>query len=239
MKESENLHANHRARMRERFLNGGADTMQDHELLEMLLYYAIPRQNTNPTAHMLLNRFQQLDKLFAASPSELKQVEGVGEMVAVLMKLVFELHKRMTRGAHPQEQTYTTYDEIGEYLLDQFVGEQAEQLMLILLDKKGRIDRSVFISEGTADFTAFDLKKIVESLSSKAAVRAVLAHNHPSGVAVPSYEDHQVTIDCEEVCALLGIELFEHFVVTEDTYVGIKRDRFGLKKNEAITEKNL
>lgn len=238
MKEPKNLHANHRARMRERFLNGGADTMQDYEILEMLLYHAIPRQNTNPTAHMLLDRFRQLDKLFAASPTEMKQVEGVGDTAAVLMQLVYELHKRMARKANLQA-TYQTYEEIGEYLLRQFAGVQTERMMLILFDKKGRIDRSVLISEGTADFTAFDLKKIVESLSSKAAVTAALAHNHPSGIAAPSYEDKMVTVNCSEACALLGIRLIDHYIVTEDGYIGVKHDRFGLKADEEISERML
>ena len=116
-------HALHRTRMRTRFLQAGAETFADHELLELLLYYAIPRRDTNATAHALLEHFGSFDKLFAASVAELTQVGGIGENAAVLLKTVFECYRRLT--VLPENETvFHTFEQIGDYLVKLYAGVQ-------------------------------------------------------------------------------------------------------------------
>lgn len=134
-KTAANPHTRHRERMRARFLDAGAEILQDHELLEMLLYYAIPRRDTNPIAHRLIERFGRLDKLFAASAAELMQVDGIGENAAVLLKTVFECHRRISSACDPNEM-FHSFEQIGDYLVKLYTGVETERLMLLLLDKK-------------------------------------------------------------------------------------------------------
>lgn len=226
-------HALHRSRMRERFLSAGAENLQDHELLELLLYYAIPRRDTNPVAHELLARFGSLDKLFSASVAELTQVGGIGENAAVLIKTVFECHRRINTACDPNE-TFHSFEQIGEYLVKLYTGVETERLMLILFDKKGRIDRSVVISEGTQELAPVKTKKIVASAVSSSAVYAALVHNHPSGTLAASYEDKSVTLEVGELLGSLDIRLIDHYIIADGNYIGVKHNCFEIGTRDKL-----
>ena len=135
-------HKMHRSRMRERIISSGSENLCDHELLEVLLYYSIPRKDTNALAHALIDHFGSIDKLFRASETELVSVPGIGEYSAVLLKTVFELHSRLNT-ASAKDKVFGTFEEIGEYFVKLFAGCDVEKCVLILFDKKGRIDRKV------------------------------------------------------------------------------------------------
>lgn len=223
--ESKNLHEMHRSRMRTRFCTTGAESLQDHELLEVLLYYALPRRDTNALAHEMLKRFGRLDKLFNASLEELIQINGIGERTAILLKTVFECHRRIENTVGP-EQELQLYDQIGEYLVKMYTGIQVEQMILLILDKKGHIVRTIQISEGTLDMVAVNKRKIVSSSLSASATFVVLAHNHPSGILVPSFEDKSITMELDELLKTLDIVLLDHFIIADGRYLGIKRELF-------------
>lgn len=223
--ESQNLHEMHRSRMRTRFCTTGADSLQDHELLEVLLYYALPRRDTNALAHEMLKRFGRLDKLFNASLEELIQINGIGERTAILLKTVFECHRRIENTVGP-EQELQLYDQIGEYLVKMYTGTQVEQMILLILDKKGHIVRTIQISEGTLDMVAVNKRKIVSCSLSASATFVVLAHNHPSGILVPSFEDKSITMELDELLKTLDIVLLDHFIIADGRYLGIKRELF-------------
>lgn len=232
-KTAVNPHTRHRERMRTRFLDAGAEILQDHELLEMLLYHAIPRRDTNPIAHRLIERFGRLDKLFAASAAELMQVDGIGENAAVLLKTVFECHRRISSACDPNE-TFHSFEQIGDYLVKLYTGVETERLMLLLLDKKGRIDRSVVISDGTDDLAPVKTKKIVASAVSSSAAYAVLAHNHPSGTLAASYEDKSMTVEVGELLGSLAVRLIDHYIIADGKYIGIKRNCFEIGSRDKL-----
>ena len=224
---NKNPHEKHRSRVRTRVTEYGAATLCDHELLELLLYYAIPRRDTNTLAHTLLDRFGSLDKLFGASVPELTQVPGVGEYTAVLIAAVFECCKRLNRGSSAGR-TFHTFEQIGDYLLTLYAGCETEKLTLLLFDKKGRIDRTVVISEGTAELAPVKTKKIVGCAVSTSAVSAALAHNHPSGALAPSYEDKSVTVEVDDLLCSLNIRLIDHYIIADGRYIGVKRHGYGM-----------
>lgn len=224
---SNQLHNLHRSRMRAKICTYGTGMLCDHELLEILLFYAIPRRDTNALAHRLLERFCSLDKLFQASIPELQHVCGIGENAAVLMKAVFELHLRLNRSA-AEPPVLQTFDEIGSYLLKLYANCDTERLMLFLFDKQGHIERKDVIAEGTAELAAVNMKKILACSVSASAVSAVLAHNHPSGMLQPSYEDKRLTLEVDELLRSLDIRLIDHFILTRDRYLGIKRHCYGM-----------
>ena len=232
-----NLHQGHRSRMREKLMASNAQqTLCDHELLEILLYYAIPQKDTNPLAHELLAYFGSLDKLFQANTAELMQIGGVGERTAALIKTVFHLHERLNF-AVPDEPILQTFEEIGSYFVKLFGRCDSEKSVLLLFDKKGRIDRSVILSEGLGDLAPIKMKKLVASSVSSSAVSAALAHNHPGGTLVASYEDKSATLLAEELLRSLGIRLIEHYIITDGRYFGIKHNTCGTAL--PLTEINL
>ena len=239
MPNKNETHKMHRSRMRERIISSGSENLCDHELLEVLLYYSIPRKDTNALAHALIDHFGSIDKLFRASETELVSVSGIGEYSAVLLKTVFELHSRLNT-ASAKDKVFGTFEEIGEYFVKLFAGCDVEKCVLILFDKKGRIDRKVVISEGTADVAPVKMKKIIASSVSASAVSAALAHNHPSGVLLPSFQDKNITLETDELLRSLEIRFIDHYIVASDNYIGVKRYCYGVTDSYSqLTEKDL
>ncbi len=221
--KSENVHAGHRGRLRKRFIETQGKGFGDHELLELLLFYAIPRENTNDKAHLLLQKFGSLEGVMSASVSELTTVDGIGENSALLIKTAFELHMRMLCDTGKDE-TYRTYDEIGEYLLKLFLHIRVETVILLLFNKKGKIIKTATIATGDGDRASIDMKELVTVSATVGASSAVMAHNHPSGRAEPSFDDRVVTMQVEEMLRPLGIKLVEHYVIADGMYSGVKHN---------------
>ena len=226
---SENLHAKHRERMRKRYLATGENGFQDHELLELILFYTIPRKDTNEIAHRLLHRFQTLEGVFSASIDELTQVVDIGPQSAIFIKTVFDMHNRLLRD--DERTTYTTYEEIGEMLLKKYKHIEVETLVLFLFDKKGRINREAIISVGNSDEAMLNMKNIVAVSASQGAYFAVVAHNHPSGNPKSSFDDKVSTLQIKEALENLNIKLKEHYVIADGVYTGVFHDDYTMKQN--------
>ena len=221
---SENLHAKHRERMRKRFLETNSDGFSDHELLEILLFYAIPRKNTNDIAHRLLNRFGSFEGVFSASIDELTQVEDIGETSAIFIKTVFALHKRMLIDEMPD--TYKTFEEIGELFVKKYKYIKNETMMFLIFDKRGRICRELTIASGDSDSASVDMKKMIAAAACKEAYFAAVAHNHPSGLQKFSFDDEYVTITIRETLQTMGIKLVDHYLITDGEYKGMLNGNF-------------
>lgn len=220
---TKNVHAGHRERMRDRFEGSRGKGFEDHELLEMLLFYAIPRGNTNDIAHMLLQKFGSLEGVMSSSLEELSMIKGIGKNSAILIKIAFELHMRMLCDTGKDE-TYTTYDEIGEYLLKLFLHIRVETVILLLFNKKGKIIKTATLATGNGDRASIDMKELVTVSATGGASSAVIAHNHPSGRAEPSFDDRVVTLQVEEILRSLEIKLVEHYVIADGVYSGVKHN---------------
>ena len=188
------IHDGHREKMRRRFLSGGLEQFADHEALELLLYYAIPRRDTNPIAHALIDRYGSLSAVLAAPVEDLQKVEGIGESAAILLKLVPRLcAKARLADADRQELILNTASRAGAYLLERFYGEQNEVIYQLCLDRKGKLLACKKLGEGSIASAALDVRKLVENAILHSASSVVLAHNHPSGIASPSHEDYAAT----------------------------------------------
>ena len=224
---SENLHAKHRERMRKRYLATGENGFQDHELLELILFYAIPRKDTNEIAHRLLKRFQTLEGVFSASVDELVQVEDIGSQSAIFIKTVFDMHNRLLRD--DERTSYTTYEEIGELLLKRYKHIEVETMMLFLFDKKGRISREAIIAIGNSDDAMFNMKNIVSIAAAQGAYFAVVAHNHPSGNPKSSFDDKVSTLQIKEALENLDVRLKEHYIIADGAYSGLFHDDYTMK----------
>ena len=209
------IHDGHREKMRRRFLETGLEGFADHEALELLLYYAIPRRDTNPIAHALMERYDSLSGVLNAPVEDLEKVEGIGESAAILLSLVSRLSRKARIADASQETILNSSERAGAYLLERFAGERRELVFLLCLDRKGRL------AEGDVASADLNIRKVVEMALLTSASAVILAHNHPSGVAVPSSSDEAATRQVAEALRTIGVRLVDHIVVADRDFVSM------------------
>ena len=220
--EQTNVHAKHRERMRARFQSGGLDGFADHEVLELLLYYAIPRRDTNETAHHLIERFGSLDAVFTAPIEDIMKEAYVSENAATLIKLILPLYRRLRMVEASRDAIITSTMQAGEYFVERFVGERQEVMYLACIDLKGRVLACHKLAEGDVSSVNVNIRKIVQHAILSNASSVVLAHNHPSGIALPSNDDTATTFEIMDALKLVGVELLDHIIVADDDYVSMR-----------------
>ena len=221
-----NLHKNHRKRMQERAEKNGLEGFSDHELLEMLLFYARPRVDTNPIAHELINTFGSVKGVLDAGTDDLCRVEGVGPAAANLIKLIPELLRRYELCALRKTVCYNEMEKIAAFMHPCFIGLDTERLYLALFNSRMNLLDCVLISEGSVNATDSSLRKISELILNKRATCVVLAHNHPQGVAFPSEADLCTTSTIQEFLRPLNVSILEHFIFNDHRYYPIMFHHF-------------
>ena len=220
-------HDNHRKRLRARFLLAGK-SFEDHELLELLLFYCIPRVNTNETAHRLLDRFGSIRGVFNASHTALLEVEGIGETAALYIRSISETICRYESSCVDTRKLLDSSDVLSEYMRSLFVGTDNEMTFLILLDAGKRLMLCNKVAEGNSCANTIDPRKIILTTLANNAAFAILVHNHPGGKAIPSGEDIATTEHIEWLFHQMHIEFIDHFIVAGNKCVPI------LKKYKAF-----
>ena len=215
------IHDGHREKKRQQFLRHGLDSFADHEVVELLLFYAIPRKDTNPIAHALMDRFGSLDAVLSAPVEELCRVKGVGPAAAALLKLTPQVYRRSRIAAAERERVLNSSQRAGDYLLELFTGETAEVLYELCLDRKGKLLACRRVGEGGVSSINVDLRKIVENALLTGASGVILSHNHPSGIALPSADDCAATVRVKEALKTVGLVLVDHIVVADGDYVSM------------------
>ena len=216
------IHDGHREKMRQRFLKGGLEPFADHEALELLLYYAIPRRDTNPIAHALMERYGSLRAVLSAPVEDLQKVEGIGESAAILLKLVPQLYSKARLAEAAQETVLNSADRAGAYLLERFADEKNEVIYLLCLDRKGRLIACKRLGEGGVTNAELSVRKVVENAILTSASAVILAHNHPSGIALPSKEDVELTLRLREALEIMDLTLLDHIIVADDDFVSLR-----------------
>lgn len=216
------VHDGHRQRKKQQFREHGLEAFAEHEALELLLYYAIPRQDTNPIAHRLLEHFGSLEGVFSAPLTELQKVEGVGENAATLIRLLFPLCRRVRTAGTKHEIILNSHESIGAYFLELFLGERREVFYEACLDAKGKLLACYRVAEGNADQVTVNLRRIVENALNANASLVLLSHNHPSGVALPSREDNQTTLQIKQALDNIGVRLVDHIIVADGDFVCLR-----------------
>ena len=215
------VHDGHRQKMRRRFLTGGLDSFAPHEALELLLYYAIPRRDTNVLAHALLERYGSLSAVFNAPVEDLMRLEGIGESAAILLHLVPQLSRRAGLEDAVQSAAISSSVQAGKYLLPLFEGKKREAVYQLCLDRKGKLLACKFLGEGGAASAVVDVRQVAENAILTAASAVILAHNHPSGVALPSAEDYAMTDRMKQALATVGVVLSDHIIVADGDFVSM------------------
>ena len=220
------LHDGHRKRLKEQFLNHG-DGFHDHQLLELLLCYAIPQGDVNGLAHRLLDRFGSLAGVLDARPEALEQVPGVGEHTAVLLKLIPVLSGRYQADRAGMGTILDATQAAGQYLRPYFSqGARYEMAYLVCLDGKYKVLGCHKLDEGTVNAAEITPRKMVEIVLAHNATAAILAHNHLSGLALPSNADLMSTQQLRAILRSVDVELLDHLIFTDDDMVSLKDSGF-------------
>ena len=218
------IHQGHRERKKAQFLRYGLEPMADHEVLELLLFYALPRVDTNPIAHRLLQKFGSLDMVFSAPVQELTEVEGIGEHAAVLLSLVPQIYHRSRISG--EDVILDSAKKTGEFFLGRYEGVKREVMYQVCLDMKYKVIRCVEVGKGSVSRTDVSVREIVENAILYKAGAVLLAHNHPSGVALPSREDEIATLQIKDALSTVGVELLDHVIVADGDFVSLADNGF-------------
>ncbi len=215
------IHDGHRQRLKDRFLKHGLDSFTEIQVLELLLFYAVPRQDTNPIAHRLLNRFGQLSRVLDAPAEQLMEVDGIGEHAATLLKLSKAMARCYDVSKAGEERVLSTLRECGEYLMPHFRDRKNETVFLLMLDAKLKVLDCKEVGEGSINYASIPVRRVVEMALEAGASSVVLGHNHPSGIALPSGEDIQTTRRLAAALSTVEINLVDHIIVADGDYVSL------------------
>ena len=216
------LHDGHRQRLIQRFLEEDLDNFEPHNVLEMLLFYAIPRKDTNELAHVLMDTFGSLKGVFDAPYEELIKVTGIGPNTAALLKLVPSL-TRTYYSSDARSIILDTSEKSGEYFLPYYIGQTEEVVRLACLDAGGKVISNQILHRGSANAAEVNIRKIVNIALRNNAMGVILAHNHPGGLPLPSEEDVATTKSIREALMPMGILLMDHIIVAGQDYVSMAR----------------
>ena len=230
-------HANHRERVRNLFLTSGLDGFSDHNMLELLLFYAIPKGDTNVTAHNLIAQFGSLRNVLDASPEELCKVKGVGMYTATFLSILPQLARRYSEEQLPQPIRCTDTEAVQAFLRARFIGESSECVYLLSFSSDGQKTACIKVSAGIPTAVAFSERVILAAAFRTGASSVILAHNHPGGIAAPSNQDIDVTYLLADALMRCEIRLADHIIVAGNDSFSMashKRYRgfFGYKEEE-------
>lgn len=223
--ENRNVHANHRSRLRDRLKNEGLANFQDHNVLELLLFYGMPRKDTNEIAHELMLKFGSLPAVLEASPEALMQVKGVGPEIATLISFIIQLLRYYEACKTKDKKTILNSDEARKYLANHFIALNYEKFVIMYLDGRGGLIKVSEITQGSDSMVNTDFSAILKSCVLLDAKGIVIAHNHPDGFAVPSKEDKVLTEKLSALCKTLNIVLCEHIIFSGNEYCYLSKTR--------------
>ncbi len=220
------VHTGHRQRLKERFRKEGLDHFEEHQVLELLLFYCIPRIDTNPLAHSLLDRFGTLAQVLEAPVEELEKVAGIGANAATFLSLTTAVGRYYLVNRSMQTVFLQTIEKCGAYLQPYFYGRRNETVYMLCLDAKCKVLCCKEVGEGSVNSAGIPIRRIVEIALGANATSVILAHNHPSGFAVPSGEDVQTTRRIAMALDAVEIELVDHIVYADEDYVSMAQSGY-------------
>ena len=218
MDKDKNVHKGHRQRMKKKYIENGLELFENHEVLELLLYYCYPMVDTNEIAHKMLNEYGTLSNLFDSSPQEIARRCKVTENVAVLVSLIPSLSKRYMSDKWDKKVVLDSSAKAAEFAISLFVGKNYECFYIVCLDNQRKFLYAPLVSEGTINETPIYLRIIVELCLKFQASSIFLAHNHPSGSLEPSTSDKEATKKIYTALELIGIEVIDHIIVAGEDY---------------------
>lgn len=205
--------AGHRNRMRQRLLTAGPDSVADHELLEMVLFLALPRKDTKPIARALLTRFRSFAGAASATPQELRSIEGLGDAGVAALKTIQAAALRFMKAEVMDTPVLNNWQHLTDYLTAVVSRERVEQFRILFLDSKNRLLADETQSRGTVNHTPVYPREVVKRALELHAMALILVHNHPSGDPKPSPADLSMTAQIKQAAAVMSIALHDHVIV--------------------------
>ena len=217
--KDKNIHAGHRKNLRKDFLVNGLEGKADHQKLELLLTFAIPRRDVNPIAHKLINEFGSLAAVIDAPVEELTKIEFISENVAVLIKLIPELALAYNDSKWGKKPELNTSEKLKQYIKNKFIGKKNEVLYILSLDTKCNLIAANSITSAAKDYAQVSIKEVAATVLKTGAKFVALVHNHPSGVTEPSADDIIVTQKIKNALLPIDVMLIEHIIISgENTF---------------------
>ena len=214
-------HTGHRDRLRRRFLEYGLDQFEEHQALELYLFYAIPRKDTNPLAHRLLERYRHINGVCDAPIDELEREFGLSENAAAMLKLLPEM-ARLYQTGRLSEDDDIELETVGRRMASLFIGRTTEAVALLLGNARGKIIFLDIIAKGSVNSSDFPIRRIVDLAIRHNACTVFVAHNHPSGSLLPSLQDVKVTRSLYETLRSVGVSLIDHFIVADNDFESLR-----------------
>lgn len=212
------MHEGHRNRLKMRVLKEGLDSFESHQVLELLLFYSIPRKDTNELAHELLNKYGSLSGVFDADPKELSNTPGVGESTAFLLSLIPQLARRYSNDKWGDKPEISSSTKAGQYAVTLFSGRIYEAFYIICLDAQNRVNYSELVHEGTINEAPVYPRLLVQAALRHKANSVILAHNHPGGSLNPSRADIEATNTIRTALEAISIKVIDHIIVCGEKY---------------------
>lgn len=214
-----NLHVGHRKRVKHRFLKSGLSSFDKHNILEFLLFYSIPRKDTNELSHNLINHFGSFSSVFDASFEELIKVDGISESTAILIKLVPSITAEYLKDKSDNGIILYSTKVIGDYLKPFFLDKNRECVYCVCLDNKLKVIKTALMFEGNVNAVSLVNRKVIEFVTANNASTVIIAHNHPNGLAIPSESDIITTNKLKEALALIDVRLLDHIIISDNDFV--------------------
>ncbi|MBA3909750.1 MAG: hypothetical protein C0524_07640 [Rhodobacter sp.] len=205
--------SDHRQRLRERFMQAGGQALPDYELLELVLFRAIPRQDVKPLARLLLETFGDFNRVITASPARLQMIKGAGPAVVQELKLVEAAAQRMARARVIHRPILSSWDALLDYCHTAMAHRETEQFRVLYLDRKNVLIADEEQSKGTVDHVPVYPREVVKRALELNTSALILVHNHPSGDPTPSEADLSMTRQVQDACAALGLVLHDHLII--------------------------
>jgi DNA repair protein RadC len=212
----------HRDRLRQRFVQAGSDALHDYEMLELILFRAIPRRDVKPLAKELIERFGSFAEVIAAPIERLKEIDGLGEAAITDLKIVQAAANRLLRGAVQKRQVLSSWSSVLDYCRAAMGFENKEHFRILFLDKGNHLIADEQQQTGTVDHTPVYPREVVKRALELSATAVILVHNHPSGDPTPSRADIEMTRAIIEVARPLGIAVHDHLIVGKDGHASLK-----------------
>lgn len=221
-----NINDGHREWIRKRYIKNGLDGFQDHEILELLLFYSVSRRNTNELAHRLLDYFDgRFHSVLDASCEELMKVKGIGETTAVMLSMLPEIFRRYRESMDAEDTKLSSVEEAGAYFIPKYIGRTRETIMLACIDSQCRVINCRILTEGTVDSAPIQIRRIAEIALKFNAFGIMMAHNHPGGKPLPSREDIMMTNNIAKAMEVLGIHMMDHIIIAGEEYTSMAKSR--------------
>ncbi|WP_298355688.1 DNA repair protein RadC [Rhodoblastus sp.] len=218
----DSLNAGHRERLRERFLKGGAAGLHDYELLELLLFRAIPRRDVKPIAKMLLQRFGSFAEVVSARPERLKEMDYVGDAVVTELKIVEAAAVLLAKQSMTKRLELGSFAQVLDYCRGAMAYRETEEFRVLFLDKKNGLIADEVMGQGTVDHTPVYPREVVRRALALNACAMILVHNHPSGDPTPSTADVTMTETIASLARPLGVRLHDHLIVGRNGHASMR-----------------